>query len=70
MTTLPFEHLERAYERLADAIDQAGPEQESLFLAKLALTLAHELGDIAAFERSIAVALTDLAAPPPAAAAR
>ncbi len=60
MTPMPFEQLERAYLRLAEAIDQAGPEQEALFLAKLVLTLAHEHGDIDAFERCMAVALKDL----------
>lgn len=45
MTPLPFADLEQVYERLAAAIDAVGPERESLFLAKLALALAHELGD-------------------------
>ncbi len=54
--------MERAYESLAQAIDRAGPEQEALFLARLALTLAHEIGDAEQFERCIRVALDDLPA--------
>ncbi len=57
---LPFADLERAFELLAAAIDEAGPERESLFLAKLALTMAHRLGDIAALEDSIAAAKREL----------
>jgi hypothetical protein len=45
MSTLRFEELENIYDELATAIDAAGPEQESVFLAKLALSLAHELGN-------------------------
>lgn len=37
--------LETVYERLAEAIDAAGPEKETLLLAKLALLLAEALGD-------------------------
>jgi hypothetical protein len=58
MTTLPFTDLETAYEVLAEAIDTAGPEGEAVFLARLALVLAHETGDIAMFKRAVATALT------------
>lgn len=61
---MPFDDLERAYECLAEAIDRAGPHAEALFLTKLALTLAHKLGDAAVFQASIDMALADL---PPAA---
>ncbi len=54
MTTLPFADLEAAYETLARAIDAAGPEKEALFLARLALVLAHEGGDIGLFRRAVA----------------
>ena len=57
---LAFEDLERAYDMLADAIDAAGQEQETLFLTKLCLTLAHEAGDLAILEQSIAIAARDL----------
>ena len=40
--TLPFAELERIYDELAQAIDQCGVENESLFLSKLVLCLAHE----------------------------
>jgi hypothetical protein len=60
MKTMPFPDLEQAYEALAEAIDSAGPGQEALFLAKLALTLAHRLGDLAEFKQAIGIALQDL----------
>ena len=37
--------LETFYEALAAAIDNVGPERETVFLAKLSLLLAHELAD-------------------------
>jgi hypothetical protein len=60
MTTTSFDDLEHAYETLAVAIDQAGPEQEAVFLAKLALALAERLKSPADFDACIAVALADL----------
>jgi hypothetical protein len=44
MSTLTFEQLETLYDELATAIDQAGREQESVFLAKLILAMAQEFG--------------------------
>ena len=38
-------------------------EREALFLTRLALLLAHELGDIAAFRRAVKTALEDLDSP-------
>jgi hypothetical protein len=58
--SLPFDGLETAYEALATAIDSAGEQREALFLTRLALLLAHELGDIAAFKRAVATALEEL----------
>ena len=60
MNAMPFEDFETAYETLATAIDQAGPEREALFLTRLALVLGHELGDIAAFKNAIKTALEGL----------
>ena len=60
MSPMPFEDLETAYESLAIAIDSAGPGREALFLTRLALLLAHELGDIAAFRSAIGSALEGL----------
>ena len=39
MSHLPFQDLENLYDELAQAIDQVGPEQASVFLAKLVLSL-------------------------------
>lgn len=36
--------LERVYEAMAEAIDDVGPKQGEVFLAKLALALAEDLG--------------------------
>ena len=58
--SLPFDDLETAYEALATAIDTAGEQREALFLTRLALLLAHELGDIAAFKRAVQTALEEL----------
>lgn len=44
--TLPFADLEVCYDKLAEAIDAVGPERESVYLSKLVLCLAHELGDL------------------------
>jgi hypothetical protein len=63
MSPMPFEDFETAYEALATAIDSAGPEHEALFLTRLALVLAHELGDITAFTKAIGTALEDLERP-------
>jgi len=60
MSQMPFDDLESAYEALATAIDTAGEQKEALFLTRLALVLAHEIGDIAAFKTAVATALEDL----------
>ena len=60
MSKLPFDDLEAAYEALATAIDTAGEKREALFLTRLALVLAHELGDIAAFKSAVGTALDGL----------
>jgi hypothetical protein len=60
MSQMPFDDLEAAYEMLATAIDTAGEPREALFLTRLALVLAHELGDIAAFKRAVQTALDQL----------
>lgn len=59
MTAMPFEDFEHVYERLANAIDRAGPDNEVLFLAKLVLLLAQRLGDAAVVAASIEAALLD-----------
>lgn len=55
--SLPFEHLEEAYDLIARAIDAAGPERERVLLAKLCLCLADRLGDIAAVRECISGAV-------------
>jgi hypothetical protein len=60
MSQIPSDDLEAAYEALAVAIDTAGEQREVLFLTRLTLLLAHELGDIAAFKRAVQTALEEL----------
>ncbi|MFY0991687.1 hypothetical protein [Halomonas sp. C05BenzN] len=43
--TLPFADLERVYEALATTLDALPEAQERLFLAQLALALAHRVPD-------------------------
>ncbi len=52
--------LEKVYDALAEGIDKATPEKSELFLTKLALLLANELGDSSTVTRSIKTALRDL----------
>ena len=42
---LSTDALERLFDELALAIDAAGPRNEALFLTKLTLALANQLGD-------------------------
>jgi hypothetical protein len=58
--TLDITGLEQVYDRLATAIDQAGPEKSELFLVKLALLNAKALGHPEIFENQIALALKGL----------
>lgn len=58
--TLEFEGLEQVYDWLATAIDEAGPENEALFLSKLCLTLAHNIEDLSVIENAIHIAQQDL----------
>ena len=58
--TLAFADLEKVYDLVANAIDAAGPENESLFLSKLCISLAHNIPDIAVIESAIEIAGKDL----------
>lgn len=61
MTTLSLTDLEQVYDQLAEAIDQADAQQQSaLFLTKLSLLCAQQLGDATVFEQLIQTALADL----------
>lgn len=52
--------LEAVYDRLAQAIDQAGEAHAERFLVKLALLQAESLGDAARFAQLVDIALQDL----------
>ncbi|MBI1732922.1 MAG: hypothetical protein HYR49_09165 [Gammaproteobacteria bacterium] len=58
--TLPGEQFEQAYELIAQAIDRVGPDKERLFLARLALALAHRLPDLDAVRQALAIAKNDV----------
>lgn len=51
------------YTHCAMAVNQAGRERESLLLARLALLLADELGDIERAKSAVDAALKDLPVP-------
>lgn len=55
--TLPFDELETVYEALAEALDAAGPERETLFLTRLALLLAKDFSDAGRVKALIGEAL-------------
>lgn len=61
--SLPPEARDRVYARYAAAIDEAGTCREALFLARLALLLAEQLGDEARCMQAIADALHELPVP-------
>ena len=54
--SLSTEANERLYDALAEAIDRAGTKNEALFLTKLSLLLANELGDETAAARMLSTA--------------
>ena len=58
--TLTIPGLEVVYDKLANAIDQAGEEKATLFLVKLALLNANSLGDPDLFGQHVQSALDDL----------
>lgn len=58
---LAFNELEQVYDLMAQVIDEAGEENEALFLSKLAITLAHRLGDLDAVREAIGIAGRGLA---------
>jgi hypothetical protein len=65
MSTMSFEDLESAYALLAKAIDAAGEEREAQFFTRLALLLAHDIGDIGIFRTAVEAALEELPANKP-----
>ena len=52
--------LEQAFERIAEAVDRVGKEQEAEFLAKLCLALATQLPSIDPIAAAIMSAEEDL----------
>ena len=44
--TLDTASLEETYRLLAEAVDRVGKEDEALFLTKLVMILANQLGDV------------------------
>ena len=58
--TLDIAGLEQVYDRLATAIDRAGPEKSELFLVKLALLNAKAMGQPDLLEAQVEAALKDL----------
>ncbi len=63
MNALTIPQLETVYDTLAEAIDKAGPERSELFLTKLCLLLANQVGDDAVVQAQVRSALADLATP-------
>jgi hypothetical protein len=63
MTALPPDARDRVYAECARAISEAGPERESLFLARLALLLFEQVGDEARCRAALAHALDGLPVP-------
>lgn len=60
MSQLAVAELEVVYDALAEAINQVGTDKESLFLTKLILLLANQVGEQAQVEQAISTALCDL----------
>lgn len=58
--TMTPDDVEEIYTALARSIDRAGPQNEALFLAKLALLLGHQMADPARFAAALETALLDL----------
>ena len=54
--TLDFNELEKVYDLIARGIDEAGEGNESLFLGKLCITLAHAIPDLGVVEEAIRIA--------------
>lgn len=52
--------LESVYEALAEQLDAIGPDHRELYLAKLALLLAHEIADAGRARSLVAEAASNL----------
>jgi len=60
LNTSDIDTLEELFRALSDGIEQAGPEHERLYLAKLAMVLASHVGDAETVRAAIRLALADL----------
>ena len=58
--TLKTTDLETLFEELAQAIDTVEPARASLYLTKLVVLLANQIGDLAAIRRAMAAAQLQL----------
>lgn len=58
--TLLLNELENVYDMIAEAIDQAGKDDEVIFLTKLALLLANNVGDETGVSNAVKEALKNL----------
>lgn len=63
MNALQPDARDRVYAECARAISEAGPERESLFLARLALLLFEQVGDEGRCRDALAQALDGLPSP-------
>ena len=54
------ETLEVLFRELSRAIEAAGPDKETLYLAKLSLVMASHIGDVDVVREATAIALRDL----------
>lgn len=60
MTNMSFDTLELVYEAVANAIDRAGPRNDTLMLTKLVILLANKCADLDKFTEALAIAMVDL----------
>lgn len=63
VSALPADARDRLYAACAQAITEAGPEREALFLARLALLLMEQVGDEARCRAALGEALHALPLP-------
>ena len=55
--------LEKTYDLIAEGIDGVGPRNESLFLGKLCLLLANQVGDMEQIQAAVRTAESQLRDP-------
>lgn len=58
--TADTETLETLFRLLSQAIEDAGPDNERLYLAKLSMVMASHIGDADVVREATAIALRDL----------